>query len=139
MLFTQMLVMHFMGSSDRFKINGVGISEQFESLMNKNIMYQKVRKSVKCNARAHPKQRMVTGIQAEQQAKNSRNRKNDEEVIVLFEKITIVALMVVVVQKPEKPMHQVLVRQPGYTFHTNKRRQHDHEIDHRFDICRSKF
>jgi hypothetical protein len=40
-------MMHFVGFSKRPEINVVGIFEYFESLMNKNIMHQKIGDPVK--------------------------------------------------------------------------------------------
>jgi hypothetical protein len=41
-----MLVMHFMCTPDRFEIKVVRIPEEFEPLMDKDVMYEKIRKTI---------------------------------------------------------------------------------------------
>lgn len=54
-----MLMMYLVCSADSFEIGIVGIPENFKTLVNKNIMYQEVRKSVGSDPNADPKQCII--------------------------------------------------------------------------------
>lgn len=60
MFFAGMFVMHFMGTADSFKIPVVRISEDFYTLMNKNIMYKKISGTVQGNPHTDPEWSSIT-------------------------------------------------------------------------------
>ncbi len=115
-----MLVVHFVRAPDRPEINRIGISENFKPLMDKYIVDEEVRKPVYRNAQANPEQVIESLVQADGQTGNARRGEDDKKIVILFEEIPIVTLVVIMVQKPQKTVHQVLMRQPGDTFHADE-------------------
>lgn len=89
--------MHFMSPADGFQVNGIGIPENLEPLVNEHIMDEEIGKTVNGNAQPDPEQIVESRIEPKPQAGNARRRKDHEEVIVLLEKIAVVALVVVMV------------------------------------------
>ncbi len=53
MFFIEMFVVHFVCSSDGSQVPVVAVSEYFETLMDKNIVNQKVAKTINRNSNPH--------------------------------------------------------------------------------------
>ena len=46
--------------------------------------------------------------------------KHHEEVVILFKEATVVLIMMIFMQIPEKTVHQIFMRQPCYCLHTTE-------------------
>ena len=75
--------------------------------MNEDVVHHEVGESVKCNACANPKAGVVMKAPSDE-AIGAGHRENQEEGVVLLEKARFVHV-VVGVEVPHGPMHQVLV------------------------------
>jgi hypothetical protein len=87
MLFVEMLVMHFMCSSDSSQIPVIAVAENFKALMNKDIMYQKVTQSVNGNSNPYKKTDVVSIQNSEKYQKETGNSEYQKEGIISFERI----------------------------------------------------
>src|SRR5215216_4014414 len=101
-----MFMMHFVCPSDRPHIAVFSFSQPFEAPVNDHIMNNKISKSIshdpKANSLLPPD--MLCGSIIDQQ--HARYRKYDKEPIVFFKK-TRLLLMMIAVQIPKKPMHDI--------------------------------
>lgn len=116
----EVLMVHFMRPANSANIGIAAAGKPFHALMNNNIMYQEVGKSICHNTepyRLHPPLRLKC---AEIYQQHAGNGKNDKEGIVLF-KETWFRLVMIPMQVPEEPMHNILMRSPGYSFHEDER------------------
>ncbi len=59
-MLSQVLVMHFVRSTNRFQINRIRITEHFESLVNENVMHQKIGETINRNAQSDPEKIIET-------------------------------------------------------------------------------
>lgn len=115
----KMLMMHLMRPADGTDIGAVAAGEPFETLMNDNIMHQEIAKAIGHDAKAdglYPPHMTECANINQQDAGYS---KDDEERIILFKK-TWFCLVMILVQVPEKPMHDITMGQPGNSFHHQK-------------------
>jgi len=96
-MLSELLVVHFVGSADRFQINGIGIPEYPETLVNEHIVNEEVGKTVNGNAKPDPEQVVEARVEPEPEASDTGRGENDEEVIVLLKEIAIVALVMIMV------------------------------------------
>lgn len=96
-MLSQMFVVHFMRPPDRPQIHRIGIPENPEPLVDKYIVYDEIRETVNGNAQPDPKQIIKILVQSDRQKQNTGCCENDEEIVVFLKKITVVALVVIVV------------------------------------------
>jgi hypothetical protein len=87
MFFVEMLVMHFVCSSDSSQIPVIAVAENFKALMNKDIMYQKVTQSVYGNSNSNKKPNIVSIQNSEKYQKETGNSEYQKECIISFERI----------------------------------------------------
>jgi hypothetical protein len=85
-------------SSDRQKVWILGISENFKTLMNENIMNEKVSHSVQGNSDSDVKPviEILHGSVIHQN--NRRNSENNEEIIVFFQWSVVAVIMMIFVK-----------------------------------------
>ena len=113
-------MVHFMSSADGSQINGVAVSEHFEALMNENIMYQEIRYSIKCDAQSNPEAHTQSAFIAIINANYARYCKYEKEKVVLLKKVPVMPAVMIMVKRPQKTVHNILMRCPRNTLHTNK-------------------
>ena len=77
--------MYLMCSPDGPEIRIIGISKDFETLVDKNIMKKEVTHSVQGNSQANPEQVIITIFHSQIQGNNPRDSKNQKEKIVVLE------------------------------------------------------
>src|SRR5215213_7085269 len=101
-----MFMMHLMCPSDRPHIAVFSFSKPFEAAVNDHIMHNKISKSISHDTKTHSllPPDMLCGPVIDQQ--HAWYRKYDKEPIVFFKK-TMLLLMMITVQIPKKPMHDI--------------------------------
>ena len=77
--------MDLMCPPDGSEIRIVGISKDFETLVDKNIMKKEVSHSVQGNSQANPEQVIITIFHSKIQGNNPRDSKNKKEKNVVIE------------------------------------------------------
>jgi len=113
-------MMLLMGTSYGQQIRILGVSKQFEPLMDENIMYEKISHSIQRNSNGNIKVdiKIMNGSVIHQD--NRWNCKNGEKIIVPFHMTFIAVVMMIPVKRPQKAMHDVFVDAPGHSFHHKK-------------------
>jgi hypothetical protein len=119
MVLSEMFVVHFMRPSNGTHISIVAAGKPFESLVNDDIVYQKIGEAVQGYAKANGRHPIDALLQTQHDAKPTGNGKNEEEGVVFFEGMAL-RIVVVFVQVPQKTVHHVFVRSPGNGFHENE-------------------
>jgi len=123
-----MFVMHFMGFSNGPEVSVIRIPQKVKSLVDKDIMHQKISKSIEGYAQSGPKHRVEVG-ESDHQAYDSRYGKYQEKQIVPLEKPFVFGNMMVTMELPKDTMHDVFMGEPGHEFHTRKGNKQDSDID----------
>lgn len=117
MIFPQMFMVHFMRSSNGFSIAIVGISEQFKTLMNKNIMNGKIGDAVSKYTQSYCQSDFQDAVLPKQEKRHADNGVNHKKSIIVFKPRIVCFMMMIFVQAPQKTVHDVLVTKPGHEFH----------------------
>jgi hypothetical protein len=95
----------------------VGFREPFETLVDKHIVNHEICDTVKGYADADEEHKAISGHKTADTEKSYGDAgKHDKEIIVLFEEL-LRLVVVIFMQFPEQAMHDVFMREPGYTFH----------------------
>lgn len=118
-------MVNFVRSSDRLEIWVIGVSEHFESLVNENVVHQKIREPVNRDSQSYPKKGIIALQHAKKQSGNTRQSKNEEEKIIVLKEAVGFLFVVIPMQIPQKTVHDVFMREPGHPFHAEKGKQHD--------------
>jgi hypothetical protein len=119
----QMLVVYKMGFPDRAQICIFRASKPLEALVDKDIVYNEIARTVDSNTEPYPYSKIPCGGPRDKEI-GTWDCENQEEGIVLLEEPGFV-YMVVLMKPPHKPVHDIFVGEPGYTFHHNKCGQDD--------------
>ena len=112
----KMLVMHFMCPANGTNIPVIAAGKPLESLMNNNIMHQKIPGAICHDAktdRLHPPYIIKCAEIDQQYAWHSED---DKECIVLLKKARLYLVMIFV-RIPKKTMHDIPMCKPCNTFH----------------------
>lgn len=109
-------MVHFMGSSDSSEVPVVTVAHDFESLVNKNVVHQKITKSINCDTDTHEQAVIITVEHPKKHQQKTRNGENQKEQIVPFEE-TCMSLMMIPMQQPKEAVHDIFVRKPGHKLH----------------------
>ncbi len=119
-LFPQMFMVHFMRSSKSFCVPVVGVPKNFETLVYKYIVHQKicgpVRHDPDPDGIAVPK----SGSSRHIEKRHAHHRIEDKKGIVPFEPGIMVLFMVVPVQGPQKSVHYIFMGKPSHKLHKTK-------------------
>lgn len=94
----------------------VGIPEKADALMNEHIMNQEIYKAVCCHCETCNRHCMVTVLQSEVYKQEAGERKNEREPVVMLQAPFCIHMMILV-ELPQKAVHNVLVSEPGYQLH----------------------
>jgi len=81
-----MFMMHFVRPANSREVGMIGVPKQLESLMNKDIMYEKVSQAVQGNSKPGPEHPVKMSLHANQKPYNSRQSENQKKEIVVFKK-----------------------------------------------------
>jgi hypothetical protein len=114
-----MLVVHLMRFADGHEVNIFRSRENFEALVDEDIVDQKIRCAVECDSGPDPHPEVASRHRSGDETPSARYGKNQKEGIVLFEETGFV-YVVVFVKIPHQPVHQVFVRKPRDTFHRDE-------------------
>jgi hypothetical protein len=119
--------MHFVCSAYSAHIAVIPVRPYFKTLMNDDIVHQKITQPVNRNTYAHIKSEVVIHDTGDV-AVSAGYSKDEEEGIVLFKK-TGFNLMVIFVQVPQKTVHHKLMGKPCHEFHEEESGYDDDNID----------
>lgn len=131
----QMLVVLLMTASDGLEIGVVGAGKQFNTLVNEDIVHQKIGNAVEGNAEADVKQIIEFPNRTKVHQRDRRQGEDDKKVIVFFHGTFVAVVVVIPVQYPEKSMHHVFVDEPGSSFHGDKYGKYYQYIHHLSIFC----
>jgi hypothetical protein len=115
-----MLVMHFMRPPDGCEITVLTVPEKPETLVYENIVYEEISKAIDRYAKSYPEQEIITVLQSNEQADDTRNGKDQKEKIIVFEEAPGLFVVMVFVQYPQDSMHDIFMCEPCNGFHRNK-------------------
>ncbi len=119
-MFFHVFVMGFMGPSQSPEIKGIRVPEYPETLMDENIMDQKISDPIQGDAQAGPEKKIELAHHAQIKTKHAGNSENEKEGVILFEKAFIVPMMVIPMKGPQESVHNVFVCKPSCEFHGQK-------------------
>jgi uncharacterized membrane protein len=112
-----MFVVHFMTFAKGYQIFVFGIFEQLKSLMDKNIVHNKITQSVSKNSQSNEKLVVKTSFCPKIKQQNTGYGKNHEKQIIALENMGVFGLVMVGMQIPQKTVHHKFVRAPSHAFH----------------------
>jgi hypothetical protein len=114
--------MHFMSPTHAFCIPIIRFSKHFKTLVYKNVMHYKIGRTIshntKANREASPKAFVAPEIKATHAYYCVKNKKG----IIALKPTVVIFVVVVFVQAPQKPMHDVFMGEPSHKFHDKKGR-----------------
>jgi len=113
-------MMYFMCFSESDEVFVFSVFEPLKTLMNQNIVNQKVTGTVKRNAASNKKQIIESALNTKVKQDDTRNRKNDKENIIALKSMLVFWLMMIGVKIPHKSVHYIFMRKPSNTFHEQK-------------------
>jgi hypothetical protein len=116
LFFSQMLVMNFMGLANRSEIYVISSLKPIKSSVNKNVVYQEIAETVKCDSETDKKHPRKSIHHTEHDKKPRRYGEYQKEHIVFF-KETGLGSMVIAVKIPSQTMHDILVCKPSHELH----------------------
>lgn len=119
-LLGQNFVVHFVQPTNGPKIGGVDVSNPAKTLMNEQLVHEKISQAVGSNPESKAHRYPDVIHHAQHDAQPTWDGENQEKGIVFFKKTRLLGV-VVCVQKPQPTVHEVFVRRPSSTFHQNKR------------------
>jgi hypothetical protein len=122
LFFSQVFVVYFMRPSNTSGVGVVYVSEPFKALVNKDVVHHKIGDSVGENAESDRKAN-PEGLVGRHQKTHAQYGEKQEESVVALKPRFVVFLVVIFVQYPKKPVHNVLVNEPGHKFHDQKGEQ----------------
>jgi hypothetical protein len=120
MFFIDVFVVHLVGTAHRTSIAAVGIPEDLKTLVDKDIVNQKVGKPIGENAQSYGKANFKYAVLPQQKKANTYKCIEDKKGVVALKPGIVVLAMMVAVQVPQKAMHHVLMRKPRHKFHDEK-------------------
>jgi hypothetical protein len=117
MFFIDVLVVHLVGTAHSTAITAVGIPEDLKTLVDKDIVNQKIGKPIGENTQSNGKANLENIILPQQEKPDAYKGIEDKKGIVALKPGVVVLAVVVAVQVPQKAVHHVLMREPRHKFH----------------------
>jgi len=117
-------------SQDGPAVGAVQLAEPLKALVDIHVVYEEVDQPVNRNADAHEQETQVRRCRADDVASRAGNGENEEEQVVALEEaaFVMVRLVVIGVPRPQKAVHDVLVREPRHEFHAGHCGQGDEYV-----------
>jgi hypothetical protein len=115
-----MFMVHLVGASHSFGVPVICIPENFEALMDKNIMHRKISNTVCKNAQSQGQTRPEPVVLPQQKESDAYRCIKYEEQVVALPPTTMVLMMMVFMEFPQNTMHNKFMGKPGHTFHSRK-------------------
>ncbi len=113
-------MVNFMCFPETDKISVFGVFKPFKALMDQYIVNQKITYSISGNATCYKKQIIETALDSKVKKNDAWNGENDKKDIITLKSMFVFWLVMICVEIPHQPMHNVLVRKPGNAFHEQK-------------------
>ena len=110
-------MVHLMRPADRFKIEIVGVPEQFETLVDEYVVNQEVSQAVKGDSQPYPEQVVETLLPSEVQRQDPGDGEDQEKEVIVLQKPLRFLLVMIFMQRPQESVHDVFVREPGDPLH----------------------
>jgi hypothetical protein len=132
-----MFVVHFVGFSQPNQVLVIGIFEPFETLVNQDVVYREIAKTVKGNAQTNEKFVVHTSFYPEVKKDDAGYGKNDKKDVIALKNTCIFRLMMIGMKIPHQAVHNVFVGTPRNTFHKKENAQKNQKRYH-FVICLMK-
>jgi hypothetical protein len=115
----QVFVVNFVRAADAQYIPVAPVAQQFESLVDDNVVYDEITKPIHRNTYTDIQPEIIKH-QPGHVTVRAGNGENHEERIVFFKK-ALFPLVVIAVEIPQKAVHHVLMREPGHELHEEER------------------
>lgn len=113
-------MVHLMRPAYRHGVTVVGVPEDFETLVDEDVVDKKVGPTVAKNAYPNGQSGFEYVVAPKQKEPDAVRRIHDKEQVIAFKPRIVVFFVVVLVPRPQKSVHDVFVAQPGYRFHGHK-------------------
>jgi hypothetical protein len=114
--------MHFMSFTHAFCIPIIGFSEHFKTLVYKNVMHYEIGRTIHHNTKANRQASPKTFVAPEIKATHAYHCVKNKKGIIALKPTVVIFVVVVFVQAPQKPMHDVFMGEPSHKFHDKKGR-----------------
>ncbi len=95
----------------------IGVSEHFEALVDEYIVHKKIGQTVCKNPQTNGKSRPKAKIAPTNKTPNANQSIKKKKIIVTFPPASVVFVVMVLVQIPQKTVHDVFMGKPGHEFH----------------------
>jgi hypothetical protein len=122
--------MHFVTFAKGYQIFVFGIFKQLQSLVNYDVVHDKIAQSVSKNPQSDEELVVKTSFCPEVKQQNTRYGKNHEKQIISLENMSVFRLVMVGMQIPQKSVHHKFVRTPCHAFHNQISSQKNQERNH---------
>src|ERR1700759_372070 len=119
-----MFVVHLVGEADGANIAVVRPGPPFEPLVDDDVMYEEIGETIGHDTEAYGLQGIMLIEGSEEDGQEAGDGEDEEERVVLFEE-AMRGPVVVGVEKPAEPMHDIFMGQPGDAFHGCEREDQD--------------
>ena len=119
-----MLVVDFVRLENGHEISVFSATKPLESLVDENVMNQKIGQTIGGNPRPNPHAKIPSRHGACNETPGAGHSENQEESVILFKKTRLVNV-VVLMEKPHHAVHYIFVGEPGDTFHGQEGRNHN--------------
>src|SRR3970040_1409453 len=110
-------MVHFVRFSQADQVLVIGVFEPLNPLVNQDIMYHEITKSVKCDPESDEKQIVHAALYAKVKKSDAGCCENHKKDIVSFENVGIFGLVMIGMEIPHRSVHNVLVSHPSHAFH----------------------
>src|SRR5690606_8732822 len=110
-------MVRFMCSSYSARVPIVCIPKHFKALVNKNIVHKKIGNAIRKNSKPNGKYRPKAKITPSYKTTDAHQGIKNKKVIVPFPPTSVVFVVMVFVQFPQKTVHNVFVGKPRHKFH----------------------
>lgn len=117
MLLVQVLVVHFVGPPDGFRVIIIGMAEEFKALVYENVMHDEIGQAICEYSQTNGQANREDVILPQQEKTNADDRVEYKKGIISLKPRIMVFFMVIGVKHPQKAMHDVLVAEPCHEFH----------------------
>lgn len=122
-------VVHFVGTANASCVTAVGISEQFEPLVDENVVHHEIGQSVGKNPQSDRQPDFQDVILPQQEKTDADYSVKNEKGIVSLKPRIVVFPVMIGVQVPKEAVHDVFVAEPRHEFHDAECEQKDRDVN----------
>lgn len=110
----------FMGASYSACVKIICVTKHFKTLVNKNIVDKKISNAIGENPKSYRQTSPKTEITPPNKTTDANKSIKNEKVIISLPPATVIFVVMVFMQFPKKPVHNVFMGEPRHKFHDRK-------------------